>query len=333
MEPNPEITDKTPQSLPFRYQRVTDPKIAQFKEWRIYRIKEAGKENQPRTDEEILAHIQKEREEKDWFTSEYWRMKEQPLEQVEFEIEGHQPVTLYNWNPEKPFNDARLEKTLHALQELSSHFPQALTKLRWILVDNIDVPSAFGDSAKYPYNGHSYRSWSAFRFLPKGTELTPHRISKTSNIEGTLVHETSHPIEDEFSKEWGEYYQWEFCIDHKDEWETRYPPEGDEKRWFNKKTGVMAPQHQFPLQPEECVTEYAKLSREEDICDSITAYFYDPELLKKISPRKYQIISSHDAQSSRKLISARKVPKDEIKLPEIKPETVNYYIREPETVK
>lgn len=325
----PENSDNL-SALPFKYERTEDISRALFVEKRVNPVLLNGKPNLPKTDEDILQDIRDQQENKAWYTNEYWRKKGVPKEQIDFMV-GNQPITVYNWNGENLVTDEYAKKIQEALEQLAVHFPQAIDKLRWILMDDVQAPSAFGDSKKYPFNGVSLKDWAAFRFFPRGISLIPHRIEKTTNVEGTLVHEVSHSIEDNFFEEWKQRYRWEYCVDHIDDWESRLPPEGDVKRWFNKQTGEMAPQSQYPLQPEECVTDYAKLSREEDICDSIVAYIYDPDLLKGISPTKFDILRGHDAKRLKPVVSLKRVAKEDIRLPEIKPETIYYYIKEPKS--
>lgn len=92
----------------------------------------------------------------------------------------------------------------------------------------------------------------------------------------------------------------------------------------------MSPQARFPLQPEQCVTDYAKQNLSEDICESITAYVLKPELLQQASLKKFEILKSHDAKIEKPEVSFRVTPKDQIQLPEVKPELVYYFIKEPE---
>src|SRR3989344_5325823 len=68
-----------------------------------------GEKNKPYTDDEIVQMVKRDRESKDWFTTEHWRNKGVPEEQVEFTINGRQ-VTIYNWSSEKPFTDEHIER-------------------------------------------------------------------------------------------------------------------------------------------------------------------------------------------------------------------------------
>lgn len=316
--------------LPFAYQRTNNPDETEFHQWRVYPVISEGKKNEPYRDEEIIQMVKKDRESKDWFLAEHWRKKGTPTEQIEFTINGRQ-ITVYNYNQDKPFTDDHIQRTSRVFQELASRFPKILDQLRWVLIDDYQIPSAFGDPEKYPTNGSAHRDWKAFRLYPRGTELTPHRIAAATNFDGTLTHELTHLIESEFEPEWGERFKWGYCFDdgYKDEWEARLTPDGSMKRLFNKKTGEMSPQGQFSFQPDQCVTFYAKQNMNEDIAESMVAYIYDPELLRKVSPYKFEILQKHDAKQPRQEVSVSKVPKDQISLPEVKPETVLYYIKEP----
>jgi hypothetical protein len=85
---------------------------------------------------------------------------------------------------------------------------------------------------------------------------------------------------------------------------------------------------QFPAKPEEYVTHYALLEPEEDICESMVAYMYDPELLQRTSPQKFEILKSKDQASELVNAEIRGIPTSDIKLPEIKLETIYYFIDE-----
>lgn len=258
--------------LPFTYERVYEPTQAEYRQRRVpLGIGSRGKK--PYTDEEILQMVKRDRESKDWFTSEQWRNKGMPAEQIEFALNGRQ-ITVYNYNQEKLFTDEHVERAKRVFQELVSRFPQIIDQIRWVLIDDYQLPSAFGDPEKYPTNGLAYSFWQAFRLYPRGMELIPHRVTAATNFDGTLVHELTHLIQSQFEPEWGRKFKWAYCLDeeYKDEWETKPSPDGSMKRLFNKKTGEMSPQGLFPLQPDNCVTFYAEQNMGEDIAESMVAY-------------------------------------------------------------
>lgn len=314
--------------LPFTYQRTEDPNATEYKQWRVSPVRFGGKDNEPYTAEQIIEMVRQQKEAEQWYTLEHWRKKGVSQEQIEFTINGQQ-VSVYNFSEEKPITDEHLQRAQSVFQEMASRFPQAMRQIRWIMIENEQLPSAFGDPEKYPTNGMAYKNWNAFQFFPRGTELFPYRLPAVSNFEGVFSHELTHLIQSEFEAEWAEKFNWAYCWDYEDEWEVRSTPDGTMKRWFNKATGEMSPQGQFSLQPDHCVTYYARQKMSEDICESMVAYIYDPEFLKTVAPEKYEILSRHDAKLEKPEVSSRRVPKDEIALPTIKPETVLYHIQEP----
>lgn len=315
--------------LPFRYERTDDPDATEYKFWRVSPVRFGGQDNEPYTDDQILEMLRQQKEAEEWYTIEHWRKKGVPQEQVEFSINGQQ-VTIYNFNSEKPLTDEHLERTQSVFQEMASRFPQAMSQIRWIMIDDEQLPSAFGDPEKYPTNGMAYRDWNAFQFYPRGMELFDYRLPSVSNFEGVFSHELTHLIQGEFEEEWRENFQWAYCWDYEDDWEVRPTPDGAMKRWHNKKTGEMSPQGQFSLQPDKCVTYYARQNMAEDICESMVAYIYDPDFLKEVAPEKYQILERHDSKLEKPEVTVTRIPKDEIALPEIKPQKVLYYIQEPD---
>lgn len=214
---------------------------------------------------------------------------------------------------------------------LSSHFPDIVDKLKWILIDDKAEASIFGDPEKYPLNGYALTPWKAIRILPRGMGEMPHRIATTSNFEGTLTHESTHLIQQLFQPDWDKQFKWDFCFNHEDEWELRRTPDGKSKKWFNKQTDEMSPQGQFALQPDQCINYYSKQNSGEDICDSVVAYIYDPDRLQDVSSEKYKIIQSHDAKQLLPNVTSKRIPKEEIRLPEIKAEVIYYYIEEPKS--
>ncbi len=334
---NREIFKNPLPNLPYTYKKTSNAAEADYKEWRLPRVTLGSEKPSPKTDDEIVEAIRNEHQEKSWFTSQEWREKGLPEEQIEF-IVDNQPLTIYNYNKEQPFTEEHLQAMQRVLQKLGSHFPQVLNQLRWILIDNTEKLSGYGDPAKYPINGTAIRRWQTFKLYARGMDLAPHRVTAATNFEGTVVHESAHLIQDEFKQEWDENYQWAECGDYSpigkqwgkggDDWEIKPTPDGQEQAFFNTKTGEMAPQGIFPLQPEECVTFYAKINSNEDKCESVVAYLYDPQLLESVSMKKFSILKNHDAQQPQPEVTSTRIPKDRIALPEVKPEVIKYFIEE-----
>lgn len=326
-EQNSEAEKHLPE-LPFTYVRTEDPEKADYNIPRLL-VRLPGESKELPSDEVMLKRVVHEKEGSKWYFSKEWREKGLPQEQIEFKI-GDKKITVYNFNRDKQFTDEHIAKTSKVLSMLAQHFPKILDRIRWVLVLDKQVSSVYGDNKGYPLNGSTWVPWKAFKLQPLGMEFFPHRIIKATNFEGTLVHELSHIIDDEYFQEWRDKFSWQ-PVSYVDKagWEIRKTPDSDLERPYNKKTGEMAPQFRIPLQPEQCVTDYAKISESEDFCESIVAYFYDPELLKRVSMGKFEIIKRHDAKKPVPKIEVKRIPKEQMKLPEIKPETVYYYVKEP----
>lgn len=316
---------------PFVYTRVFNKDQAQFREFRIPRIRSVtDPPDIQRTDHEILNNISAEVEGSEWFYSNYWREKGNPIDQIEFDIKGKK-ITFFNFNRDLPFAERYVDEALSVLVEYSRRFPQALDRLKWILLDDAQQPSFYGDSENYPLSGTTDRPRSLIHLFPRAISQEPYRISTVSRFSGVLAHELTHLIDEEFVfSGWQDHYRWGRCADKPEEWELREVPDGGRKAYFNKETDKMSLAYLYPLQPEECVTEYGSHSIRDDICESVVAYIFDPDLLKRVSPTKFDIVSAFDQNSEPKLGFARPLAPEDVRIPEIQPRLVKFYIQEPE---
>ncbi|HNY36064.1 MAG TPA: hypothetical protein PLD14_00665 [Candidatus Pacearchaeota archaeon] len=287
-------------NLPFEYE-ITNNKDALYnKEIRQIKGGEVDgmffEDGKIRTDEEIKESVKMVHENSEWFYSDYWRGKGMPAEQIEFSISTkNKPIVFYNFSNEKEFSSEHMEKTEKAFREILNRFPDALNNIEWILLEDNQKQSLSGNE-NYPLNGFAKKNWQAIEIMPRGVDINnDHRVGEISNFEGTLTHEIGHFIQDKFLEKWKEAgFKW---IDfNKEEWEKRYVNNGECQisQYINKKTGEIAPGTQYPLKPEECIDDYAKKNMEEDICDSIVAYIYNPSKLKEISSKKFEIIQFLD---------------------------------------
>jgi hypothetical protein len=320
-------TKEFPKELPFSYQQVDGIDDAQYVEKRVFSTEDMVFENeQPRTNEDIIGAVKREHENKKWFTSEYWRTKGMPKEQVEFSI-GDKFITFYNFNKEENLSDEHIEEAEKVLKDFETRFPKAVNGVKWVLIEDTQRPSLSGSEELYPTNGIAEKQWQAFVIMPKGMDINKeHRVGGISNFGGTIAHELVHFIEDDLKEEWNKNFKWEDF--KKEEWESRVNSSG-QIRNFNKKTGKMAPGNLYPLQPEQCISDYAKKNIEEDICDSLVAYIYNPEKLKEISPLKFSIIQSFEQKQKIDFkTSAQRLNKSDIQLPKVKPEIIKFFIQE-----
>ena len=327
--PEPEHTvekvSNTP-PLPYSYVRVSDPSSAAFVEKRKFGFVINGKSIPPRTDEEILAKVKNDTEKREWYMAEEWREKPLPQEQIKIQV-GDKNIDLYNYGETK-LSDDHLAILNRLFQQYGSHFPQLLDQLNYILIDDKQPNSVWNDENKYPLNGLAMKDWKAFKFSPRGIDTTlPHRLQFVSNFEGTGAHEFTHFIESVFAEKWHENFTWDWCMDETDRFELRESSPGN-KQWVDKQSGEAYPSGIFPHKDEGFVTHYARLNQSEDMCESMVAYLYAPEWLNEVSPTKYQILKSADANLPMQEVMVTRVNPEDIKLPEIKPETFTYYIEE-----
>lgn len=318
-------------SLPFTYLKTEDVSKATFTKPRIPPLIKVEDKTESsliaKTDQEILSEIKKENESKNWFTQEYWRKKGMPLEQIEFKI-GGQEITLYNYD-EEAFTDNHLKQTEETMKKFFTKFPQAFGKIRWIIIDDKQSPSYFGDEEKYPYNGETEKSLKLLRLYPRALKSIQHRIPSVSNLKGTLTHELAHLVNDQIASEWNKHFLWKSCRDFPNDWQERPTSDWTGKKFFNRYTGEMSPWGEIPMQPEQCVTEYAKGNVREDIADSVVAFLHDPQLLKMTSPEKFNILEKKSSNKPKEEVSAQRISEEKISLPEIKPTTFYYFIEEP----
>lgn len=307
--------------LPLAYERTLDPQKATYSYKRA-----SGKISF--TDEQILRRVKRARENKDWFTSPEWRKKGMPFEQIEILI-NNAPITIYNYSQQRPFTQEHIAETTKTLSEIASYFPHFTRKVDYILLNDIQPKSELGDNDNLPTNGKTNHEWKLIQLNPRGTDMQlPYRIPSISNFTGVLTHELGHlAMESDFKEEW-DVFKRAKCSDYPEEWE--YMPDSDFVLYRNKKTGEFA-SGDYPIDKEQCVTQYAQLSWNEDFAESLAAYIHDPELLKSVSPDKFAILQKHDAQQAKPEISIIRTPEDQIRLPEIKPETVYYFIKEPQS--
>jgi len=90
----------------------------------------------------------------------------------------------------------------------------------------------------------------------------PHRIPNTSGLKGTLLHEYGHVLQQgEFWNEWRKAFGWVSKPEEEIDWKVATPRMHDTN------------------QPERCVSDYARISPDEDICESFAAAVNNPAVL------------------------------------------------------
>ena len=319
---------KSGNELPFTYQRVNDPDKADYKKYRKNRIVWEGEEPEKYTDEQIIESVKHEKEFEEWYTSPYWRAKGLPYEQVDLRIGEERKITMYNYDDENELTEEHLESAKRIIEKLSGSFPQVLDIVKNILINDKQDPSIFGDQVKYPLSGLTELGWKIFKMMPNGMSFKEYRVPGVKHFEGVFMHELTHLLEKDLIKIWKENFTWLSWKDAPEDYEMRRSPDGSNMYPFNKTTGEMLGKYEFPLEADQCLNYYAKLNWQEDSCESMVAYFYNPELLKRISPKKFEILESLDKKSKTHKVNYKRVPGENISLPHIEPQTVTYYIEE-----
>ena len=202
-----------------------------------------------------------------WFQPE-WREKNIPKEQVEITI-GDKKLNIYNFA--EPLTIEHLEKLERVIKESSQiKNGELLDRVKYILINDARKKSPYVENEEQ--NGFTYPNAQTIELNPPAIEFTPHRIKKVSNFEGTLIHEFSHNIVDtdvELFNKWNEKFGWEII-----EQPIEKFPGGDPICYENE-------------HPERCVSQYARLSPDEDIAESIVAALRDPKVL---DPERLQFL-------------------------------------------
>ncbi len=186
--------------------------------------------------------------------------------------DGEHSIDVLNYCDEVAVSEAQLELITFALADYQYHFPEAVTKINAITVSDRLPKSSYGNEAKFPKLADS--------FIDQGMiALTPHAINAAEYHNGqlkiseplvaTIAHELTHFVTDEFEEDWKSRAgtKWEYLQDENGVREL-VPVVGGER----------------------CVTDYARKSPEEDICESVVAFMYDPESLRKTSNVKFKIV-------------------------------------------
>lgn len=282
------------------------------------------------TDEDHQRSLNKYLDQRCWWKQDYWKEQGQPVEQVDIKLD-EKKVTIYNFSKEKSLTDQHLNQVRSTLIALAQHFPISLDQLSYILIRSGVQNSAWGDNVRFPNNGSAFDLEKMLSLSEMALELFPHRIQAASNWEGTVAHETGHLIEKFFRKN-GEGFTWPTwdinCESEPKRYIKRRSPDGTKDQYFDLVNSLYVPTGRLPSGPDQFVTDYARLNASEDFCDSLVAYLFDPELLKKISKGKYK---SFEAQDRRRvdvpLVEINRIPGNLIGLP-TNPEPLKYFVIE-----
>ncbi len=246
--------------------------------------------------EDVENKVRGELKDQNWWLQEYWTEKGVPQEQIVVET----PVGNL-----EIFNYGELLEQRH-LDELSSvvaimlsmNKGQISQNVSYILIDNQQLRNTNTGEA---LNGKGPIREKAIKLYPNGIKFSPHRIPNASNFAGTLIHELTHTLlqglPDNFINDWITLFKWK-SLDI-----PKQLPGGD---YQYRETEI----------PTSCVSDYALLSPDEDICESMVAYIthYD-----QLDSQKKEFIESRlpRGESTEGVVNIVRKSYNEIELPKV----------------
>ncbi|TRZ77274.1 hypothetical protein D4R87_03090 [bacterium] len=234
-----------------------------------------------------------------WWLQDYWKEKGLPHEQIIIETSVGN-LEIFN------FGDSLEQRHFDELQQIvkvlaTINKGELLKAIKYLLIDNVQL---LNPNSGEETNGKSTGSYNTrtLKLYPRGIKFMQHRIPTASNFSGTLIHEFTHTITDNFKNEWIKEFGWH---------ELKEPKLLHDNRQYYETEN-----------PQNCVSDYALYSPDEDICESMVAYITHFE---KLDPHKKEFLESRlpmsDANEDKIKISRRL--NEEIELPKV-PEPVKY---------
>ena len=222
--------------------------------------------------DKIIEYARRETAIGRWWLWEYWEQKGLPKEQVEL-TDGEHTINLYNYR-EEPVPEQQLEQIKRILQIFSGiRGGIAFNAVKYILLDDVQ---GMNDKSGDLTNGYGPVNSYAVTLYPNALRAIPNRVTdKVTNLEGTITHELTHGIPEMildgemFLNNWVKVTGWEIAE------ERRKLPGGATSIWETDSS--------------RCVTDYATSDPDEDICESMVAYLFDPE---KLDPEKLRLLQT-----------------------------------------
>ncbi len=250
------------------------------------------------SDTNIESEAKKKLKNENWWLQEEWQEKGSPKEQVEIDIGGHK-ITLYNFG--EPLEQQHFQELESALRDLSQAVDgRLLSEIKYILMDNV--------SKQNPQSGENFRGYnlpriSSIRINPEGRQIAPYgRIKGVSNFDAVLIHEFSHNIRKinlDFINKWIKKF---WVLEQDFEKKRKMPGGGEDCLDYD------------PIDPKRCVSEYARSSPDEDLCESMVAALRNPQALDlwKLKLIKKELLGKNKADE------VKFERRDKIELPKIK---------------
>jgi hypothetical protein len=281
---NPEAQIERPQTIEdLSFSRVEqgDPDFES-----AVRVSHTGNKNE----DELLEEAKKETVRTNWSLQERWQQKGIPKEQFSIEVNGN-TVELYNYGQElTPEQVAEINGLMSVIFQIPSE--RLSSRGKYIVINN---ENAFNDKDGENMSGYAHYETKMVELFPRAVSNEQHRIPDTTRLAGTLVHEYGHVLQDtDMVEEWKKKFGWK---------------ELDQAQQVR---GIVKT-HETEF-PERCVSDYAKFSPEEDICDSFAAALNNPSVL---DPEKLAFIREHWLKDVKPDIQSTTTKKDKIELPRV----------------
>ena len=267
-------------------------------EWlKAIQITARTNESQEIINQKLINHLKSH----NWWLQDYWKEKGQPVEQLTIQT-WYWNLELYN------FSESLTQKHLSQLQNIIKIFAQMKEKsplfnVKYILIDNIDKPNPYDNSS---INGYFLRKENAVELYPNWITFDPHRVKWVLNFPGTVIHELSHGFSAEVQNNWKNTLGW-YLLD-----KSISAPSWLSLHYWNNETS-------------RCVSDYAKYSPDEDLCESMVAAILNPDILdfERLEFIKDNILGVSISQPE---ITIKRRQSNEIEIPKIKSPV--YFIRE-----
>lgn len=223
---------------------------------------------------------------KNWLESSL-ESKGKPLWEGTITINGHE-IRLVNYDEKFEFTPTHEAELTDFITRADTLNPQLMGRFKRLIFYDEQPPSRYKDETKFPSNGTNMEDGSIVLFKRGHQTDIRHRTGKISNFQGTIAHECFHFLNNDYKDMWKEAFGWHSFREFPDDWEFE---EGFFKNTHrNKKTGWIAYEGQFTLHPEQCVTDYSKITWDDDFADSGVVALFEPEKLNEICPQKLTFI-------------------------------------------
>lgn len=241
-----------------------------------------------------------------WWLMEEWALKGLPKEQISIKIDDLS-IELYNYG--KELTPSQIDEAKMILSKFAQvSIPDQKSKVKYIAISDKDELNENNDEDK---RGFAFRDSKMIALYPRAMSPEPHRIPNTSSFAGTLAHEFGHiyaESNDEFTNAWMKKFGWKVL------------PGTEEAVSVSKQIKEMFKTEE----PERCITDYAKLSPNEDICESLSAIINNPAVLDK-ERRDFIMEQWFQKKLAEKEVAIDKKTSGDIKMPRV-PDKIKYKV-------